>query len=135
MAIALRPAWTAGLVGVLVLSACGSAGVSPSESDGGGGADGGPTGEIVTLTPRLVGQGQDPITQAALEFFGLAGTKQNKPTKNNLLDVTSKGFTVQDKRANDVGCNQSQCLKQSHRLVICTYLQKFSFALRATQWR
>jgi peptide/nickel transport system substrate-binding protein len=68
MAIKVRPAWTAGLVGAFVLSACGSVDVSPGESDGGGGADGGPTGEIVTLTPRLVGQGQDPITQAALEW-------------------------------------------------------------------
>ena len=63
-----RPAWTAGLVGSLLLSACGTVDVSPGETDGDGGTDGGPTGEIVTVTPRLVGQGQDPITQAALEW-------------------------------------------------------------------
>ncbi len=51
----------------LVLAACGSQ-ATPSPTGGGGGSDEGPTGEVVVITPSLTGQGQDVITQAALEW-------------------------------------------------------------------
>ena len=57
-----------GVVVALVMAACGSAGVSSTASGGGGDSEGGPTGELVTINPSLTGQGQDPITQAALEW-------------------------------------------------------------------
>jgi ABC-type transport system substrate-binding protein len=50
----------------LVLAACGSQTTSPEASDGGDGD--GPSGEIVTLASSLTGQGEDVITQAALEW-------------------------------------------------------------------
>ena len=53
----------------LVLAACGSQATSPSASAGGGDGGGdGPTGELVVITPSLTGQGEDVITQAALEW-------------------------------------------------------------------
>jgi len=53
----------------LVLAACGSQTTSPSPSGAdGGGSDDGPTGELVVITPSLTGQGEDVITQAALEW-------------------------------------------------------------------
>ena len=54
----------AGVVLLLVMAACGSPVTSPTASDG----EGGPDGELVTVTASLTGQGQDPITQAALEW-------------------------------------------------------------------
>jgi len=47
-----------GVVLSLVMAACGSPAASPAASDG----------ELVTVTASLTGQGQDPITQAALEW-------------------------------------------------------------------
>jgi len=55
-----------GLVGGLVVVACGAPADSPGST--GGGSEGDPQGEVVTVNPRLTGQGQDPITQAALEW-------------------------------------------------------------------
>ena len=56
-----------GVVLSLVMGACGSQTTSPAASPGGG-AEGGPEGELVTINASLTGQGQDPITQAALEW-------------------------------------------------------------------
>jgi peptide/nickel transport system substrate-binding protein len=57
----------AGAAFSLILAACGpDAAATP---DGGGdGSDGGPQGEVVTIVSSLTGQGQDVITQAALEW-------------------------------------------------------------------
>ena len=53
----------------LVLAACGADTASPDATGGGGGDDGeGPSGEIVTIASSLTGQGEDVITQAALEW-------------------------------------------------------------------
>ena len=53
----------------LILAACGAQTTSPDASGGDPGTDGdGPTGEIVTIAPSLVGAGEDVITQAALEW-------------------------------------------------------------------
>ena len=53
----------------LVLGACGADTPSPDATGGGGGGDGdGPSGEIVTIASSLTGQGEDVITQAALEW-------------------------------------------------------------------
>ena len=52
----------------LVLAACGSQQPSP-EGSGGSGDDGeGPSGDVVTIASSLTGQGEDVITQAALEW-------------------------------------------------------------------
>ncbi|HYI67335.1 MAG TPA: ABC transporter substrate-binding protein [Candidatus Limnocylindrales bacterium] len=56
----------AGVVVSLVLAACGSQSTSPTGSSSGSGD--GPEGELVTLSASLGGQGQDPMTQAALEW-------------------------------------------------------------------
>ena len=56
-----------GVVLSLVMGACGSQTASPAASPGSG-AEGGPEGELVTVNASLTGQGQDPITQAALEW-------------------------------------------------------------------
>ncbi len=58
----------AGVVVSLVLAACGGQATSPSAGASGGGSDGGPSGELVVITPSLTGQGEDVITQAALEW-------------------------------------------------------------------
>ena len=60
----------AGVAGLsLVLAACGADTPSPDATGGGGGDDGdGPSGEIVTIANSLTGQGEDVITQAALEW-------------------------------------------------------------------
>ena len=60
----------ASLTASLVLAACGGQGTSPSASAGGsgGGSGGEPQGEVVTIVSSLTGQGQDVITQAALEW-------------------------------------------------------------------
>jgi ABC-type transport system substrate-binding protein len=52
----------------LVLAACGSQTTPSPTGEGGGGSDEGPTGEFVVITPSLTGQGEDVITQAALEW-------------------------------------------------------------------
>ena len=52
----------------LVVAACGSQ-ATPSASGGGNDGSGeGPGGELVVVTPSLTGQGEDVITQAALEW-------------------------------------------------------------------
>ena len=62
-------ALVAGLTSLsLILAACGAQTPSADGSDAGSGTDDGPTGEIVTIAPSLVGAGQDVITQAALEW-------------------------------------------------------------------
>ncbi len=62
----------AGAVLSLIMASCGTQAQSPSEGEGpgnsGGDPGGGPQGEIVTIHSSLTGQGQDPITQAALEW-------------------------------------------------------------------
>ena len=54
----------AGVAMSLVLAACGSSGTTPN---GSGSADG-PQGELTTISARLTGQGEDVITQGALEW-------------------------------------------------------------------
>ena len=62
-------ALVAGLTGSLILAACGSQVASPAATGGSGdGSEGGPQGELVTIASSLTGQGQDVITQAALEW-------------------------------------------------------------------
>ncbi len=51
-----------------LLSACGSPAASSEASDDGDGGSDGPTGEVVTINASLGGQGEDPMTQAALEW-------------------------------------------------------------------
>ncbi len=55
-----------GTASLLTLAACGSQATSPTA--GGEDPGDGPTGEIVVVTPSLTGQGEDVITQAALEW-------------------------------------------------------------------
>jgi peptide/nickel transport system substrate-binding protein len=58
----------AGAIMSLVLAACGTQTASPDATGGGGSSEDGPEGEVVTVAPSLTGQGQDPITQAALAW-------------------------------------------------------------------
>ena len=63
-------ALAAGVSVSLILAACGSQASSPSAANGGSGdgSGAGPQGELVTIASSLTGQGQDVITQAALEW-------------------------------------------------------------------
>jgi peptide/nickel transport system substrate-binding protein len=65
----LSAALATGTALLLVLAACGNQ-ATPSGSGGGSddASDGGPQGELVTIASSLTGQGQDVITQAALEW-------------------------------------------------------------------
>ncbi len=63
-------AFAAGVSATLIMAACGSQVASPSATNEGSGegSAAGPQGELVTIASSLTGQGQDVITQAALEW-------------------------------------------------------------------